>query len=82
MNYDNLSKEELIALLNINETIVNAVPIGFCITNEKGIFETVNSHYSKIYGYSRDELIGKHFSIVTTEENRETLTKLHDEFIE
>lgn len=81
MKYDDLSREELIALLNINETIVNAVPIGFCVTDEKGIFEAVNSHYTKIYGYSRDELIGKHFSIVTTKENRETLTKLHDKFI-
>jgi diguanylate cyclase (GGDEF)-like protein/PAS domain S-box-containing protein len=81
MNFNSLSREELINILNTNETIVNAVPIGFCITNEDGIYEKVNSHYCKIYGYSREELIGQHFSMVTTDQNREELTRLHDKFI-
>jgi len=81
MNFKSLSRDELINILKTNEKIVNAVPIGFCITNENGIYEKVNSHYCKIYGYSKDELIGQHFSLVTTDLNRDELSALHDKFI-
>lgn len=65
----------------MKQKIINEVPIGFCITNENGIYEEVNPHYCKIYGYSRKELLGKHFSIVTTDDNRKKLNELHDKFI-
>lgn len=66
----------------MNETMLDAVPIGFCITDENGIFEKVNSYFCNIYGYSKKELIGEHFSILATSNNKKELTKLHDEFIE
>ncbi len=81
MNLKKLEQRELIALLKMNEKIINEVPIGFCITDKDGIFEDVNSHYCKIYGYKKEELLGQHFSIVTTDDNKEELTKLHNEFI-
>jgi sigma-B regulation protein RsbU (phosphoserine phosphatase) len=82
MNLNKLKSEELVKMLDINETIMREVPIGFCITDENGIYEKVNPHYCRIYGYSREELLGEHFSKVTTEDNIEELNKLHDNFIE
>ena len=81
MDLNKLDKKELIAKLNINQKIMDEVPIGFCITNENGIYEEINPHYCKIYGYSREELLGEHFSIVTTNDNVEQLNELHDKFI-
>lgn len=82
MDLNKLKKEELIAMLRMNQKIINEVPIGFCITDKNGIFEKVNFHYCQIYGYRKEELLGNHFSMVATSENREALNKLHDKFIE
>jgi len=81
VDLNKLNQRQLIAMINMNQTIISEVPIGFCITDENGIFEEVNSHYCKIYGYRKEELLGNHFSIVATADNREELTKLHDKFI-
>ena len=81
MALNKLNKKELIAMININQKIMDEVPIGFCITNENGIYVEINPHYCKIYGYSRAELLGQHFSIVTTNDNVEELNELHDKFI-
>ncbi|MBM7556734.1 diguanylate cyclase [Halanaerobacter jeridensis] len=61
--------------------IFKQIPAGLCITNDEGYFELVNPAYCEIYGYSEQELLGQHFSMVATEENKEKLTKLHDRFI-
>lgn len=82
MNSNKLEHKKLVKMLDINETIMKEVPIGFCITDENGFYEKVNPHYCKIYGYNKEELLGEHFSKVTTEANIEELSKLHDNFIE
>ncbi|MGM0501505.1 MAG: SpoIIE family protein phosphatase [Bacillota bacterium] len=61
--------------------IIKHSPIGICITDQEGYFEYVNPKYCELYGYSQEELIGKHFSVVTTADNKKRLTKLHDKFI-
>lgn len=81
MDYSELSKTELIERVKLNNAIINNVPIGFCITNQDGIYEFVNEAYCDIYGYTENELIGEHFSLVTTAENREELVKLHADFL-
>ena len=81
MDYSKLNKKEMIEIIKLNDTIISNVPIGFCITNEDGIYEFVNRAYCNIYGYTKEELIGEHFSIVTTEENTDELIKLHDKFL-
>ena len=58
----------------------HAANIGTCITDETGCFVEVNKAYCNIYGYTRNELIGKHFSIVVPPENRPAAAKLHDDF--
>lgn len=79
---DNLeyNNEDLLEIVHFKDIITN-VPIGFCITNNEGIFEFVNDAYCKIYAYQKEELIGEHFSIVTTAENTEELIELHDKFL-
>lgn len=66
--------------LSLN-SIIEKTPVGICITDKNGIFEYANESYQKIYKYSSDELIGKHFTIVVPPENRENLSQLHDKFI-
>ncbi len=61
--------------------IINATPIAICITNEFGYYEFANPEYRRLTGYAEDELIGEHFSLVVPERYRETLTRLHDEFM-
>jgi len=58
----------------------HAADNGTCITDKAGIFVEVNNAYCNIYGYTRDELIGKHFSIVVPQENRLAANQLHDDF--
>ena len=60
--------------------IVENTPVGICITNSEGRFEYVNPQYLRLYQYSRDELIGRHFTVVVPERDRQELTELHDQF--
>lgn len=61
--------------------IIEDTDLGICITNAKGNFVAVNDNYCNIYKYTREELIGKHFSIVVPEANVDQLNFLHDQFI-
>ena len=61
--------------------IIKNSPIGICITDQEGYFEYVNPKYCQLYGYNKEELVGKHFSVVTLESNKEKLIKLHQDFI-
>ncbi|WP_194852504.1 sensor histidine kinase [Nonlabens antarcticus] len=58
------------------------MPIGICITNMEGYFTDVNATYCDIYGYTREELIGKKFTAMVPEESKEELMKYHHEFME
>ncbi|WP_124981397.1 PAS domain-containing sensor histidine kinase [Nonlabens xiamenensis] len=58
------------------------MPLGICVTNENGIFTDVNATYCDIYGYTRNELIGKSFTTVVPAASQQELTRLHDEFLD
>lgn len=62
-------------------TIVDATPVGVCITREDGTYEHVNAAYERLYGYTEEELLGRHFTMVVPEERRAPLSELHDRFI-
>ncbi|MGM0370639.1 MAG: sensor domain-containing diguanylate cyclase [Bacillota bacterium] len=81
MDYQDLSRDELINRAREYDTITDEVPVGFCITDEKGYFEEVNAAYCDIYGYREEELIGEHFTIVATDKNKNELNKLYQDFI-
>jgi len=61
--------------------IFETANLGICLTDKDGRFVVVNPAYCKIYGYKESELIGNHFTMVVSEENKDTLIKLHDLFI-
>jgi PAS domain S-box-containing protein len=64
------------------ELLIEALPIGICITDEQGYFFSVNSAYSRLYGYPREELLGRHFTMVVPENMQQQLADSHDRFIE
>ncbi|MTV48548.1 diguanylate cyclase [Heliobacillus mobilis] len=61
--------------------IINSTPVGICITNEHGVYEEVNPAYCLIYGYNKEELIGRSVTIVCPEDIRETVILAHDDII-
>lgn len=58
------------------------MPIGICVTDEKGYFTDVNATYCDIYGYTREELIGMNFIETVPEESKEYLRQRHDQFMQ
>lgn len=62
--------------------IYESAKIGVCITDEKGYFVAVNKFYSELYGYSEEELVGQHFTMVLPESQREVARQIHDAFID
>jgi two-component system CheB/CheR fusion protein len=75
-------KEAIDANPQHTQTIINASEYCICITNDKGYFAFVNDNYCTTYGYTREELIGNHFSMVVPDNTKAVLNKLHDEYIE
>lgn len=63
-------------------TVIEKLPIGMCITNTNYIFEFVNPAYCQLYGYSKEELIGKSFTMVVEEAYRKNAEELHNDFIQ
>ena len=61
--------------------VLDATPIGVCVTTEDGLFEHVNPAYERLYGYPAQELLGQHFTLVVPPEHREVLRRTHDRFI-
>ncbi|MFQ3596932.1 MAG: PAS domain S-box protein [Chloroherpetonaceae bacterium] len=55
--------------------------MAICVTDKNGNYVEVNDAYLELYGYTREELIGKHFSMVVPEHYRAEATRIHDAFI-
>ncbi|MEG0771952.1 EAL domain-containing protein [Clostridium sp.] len=63
------------------DAIFEVANVGISVTNEEGSYEIINETYCKIYGYSREELIGKHFTIVIPAENQDFAIEAHNSVI-
>lgn len=63
------------------QILLQATPVGLCITDENGTFVAVNKAYADIYGYEPEEMLHRSFLMVVQERDREVLQRLHDEFI-
>jgi len=61
--------------------IIESTPVGICITDEHGYFEYMNPTYCRLYGYTPEEILGKHFTLVVPERLRDELSHLHAEFM-
>ncbi|MDX2129884.1 MAG: ATP-binding protein [Chloroherpetonaceae bacterium] len=63
-------------------TIIDATPLGICITNESCVLEYVNKAYSDIYGYSAQELIGQPFTKIVPSDKRDFWIDLHQKYLD
>ena len=45
--------------MNKLRLILDAVPNGMMVIDERGVIVFVNSHIEQMFGYSREELIGR-----------------------
>lgn len=72
-----LLKRSRQSFLNVIEKAIIAI----CITDDKGMFVYVNKGYRELYGYTKKELIGQHFTVVVPTENQKQLYDLHESFI-
>lgn len=61
------------------QTMVEKAPIGICVTNEEGQFVYVNPTYCELHGYTPDELLGNHFSMILDQSNSDELQQLYNE---
>lgn len=66
---------------DLSYQVFNHMPIGICVTDPDGYFTDVNATYCDIYGYTREELLGKNFTIVVPDESKLRLVDLHDQFL-
>lgn len=62
-------------------SVFDVSSVGICITNETGHFVDMNREYCLLYGYAKEELVGKPFTMVLPEENRPYVQTMHDNFI-
>lgn len=63
------------------KSIFDAVETGICITDKNGIYIDLNKAYCDIYGFTKEELLGKSFTMVVLPEYRSSVQTLHDRFI-
>lgn len=71
----NWSKSDLLRALN------DALRTGVCITDRQGRFVSVSDGYCRIYGWTREELLGQPFTMVVAPEEAAALQAIHDRFI-
>jgi diguanylate cyclase (GGDEF)-like protein/PAS domain S-box-containing protein len=57
-------KEEAPGAVSLNTAILEALPIGVCLTDETGHYRLMNEAYCAIYEYVREEMIGQHYSVI------------------
>lgn len=48
----------------LNEAVLEALPIGVCLTDETGHYRFMNDAYCKIYEYVREDMIGQHYGVI------------------
>jgi diguanylate cyclase (GGDEF)-like protein/PAS domain S-box-containing protein len=49
---------------SFNEAVLEALPIGVCLTDETGHYRFMNEAYCSIYEYVREEMIGQHYGVI------------------
>ena len=80
------SEEDICMELNKKQRLLDAVfevaNVGICVTDEEGKFQLVNEAYCNIYGYTKEELLGKFFTMVVPEDLKEWAAKAHKDFMD
>jgi PAS domain S-box-containing protein len=73
-------KDELAANPENYQDIINSSKLAICITGSDAKFVAVNDNYVKLYGYKREDLVGREFTVVLPEENKKSLLDYHARF--
>ena len=60
--------------------LFDMIDIGVCVTDNDGYFADVNEAYCKIYGYSKDELIGKEYMMVIPDQSKSDVQNMRVTF--
>lgn len=66
----------------LQDQIFETANIGMCVTDIYGNFVKVNTIYCEMFGYSRQELLGKPFILILPEDARKYAASLHYEFLQ
>jgi len=66
---------------DVLSAINDALLTGVCITDKTGHFVSVSKGWCEIYGITEAAALGRHFTMVVPEAQREMATRLHDAFI-
>ena len=61
---DKLKKKTESSSMPLNEAVLEALPVGVCLTDESGHYRFMNNAYCQIYEYVREEMIGQHYSVI------------------
>ncbi|NTV46348.1 MAG: PAS domain S-box protein, partial [Chlorobiales bacterium] len=69
------TEEELLKSQALIISIYNNADVGICLTNEEAMLEEVNPAFCKLFGYGKDELIGKNASLLIATEHRRKFTE-------
>ncbi len=59
------------------KSIFDAAENGICIVNYDGIIIELNNLYAEMFGFEKKELIGKHYSIVISEDSQKVVKSNH-----
>lgn len=63
------------------ERIIEETPLAICVTDSNGNYSAVNENYLRLYGYSKDEMVGSSFLMVVPVDDQDRLQELHDIFM-
>jgi diguanylate cyclase (GGDEF)-like protein/PAS domain S-box-containing protein len=63
------------------DQIIEKSPIGIAVIDVDGNWHSVNPAYCALYGYTRDEMVGRDFTQVFAPELRERVMALHRRFL-
>ncbi len=79
------AKRQAESALHENERLLdivfNATHVGICLTNDQGLFVRVNQAFSDILGWTKEEMLGNHFSLLFKPEFHEAARQLHQLFM-
>ncbi len=60
--------------------ILDSIKIAISIADENGHFVHINQCYTELFGYEKEEIIGKHFGFLLVESEREKIIEKHAAF--
>ena len=61
--------------------LLEAAPDAIVVVNQSAVIVLVNGQAEKLFGYRRDELIGKPATILVSEHSRDQHSKQHSRFL-